>query len=132
MGKNKKKDERTGGLEAHPNDNPITAFAAVTTYFSYAVLIIFGHFRDFCAWLFGTSRFPALTKKTTKGYAPLLKSWENFYTRRLYMRIIDVFNRPITGPAGAHIDLLPRKSRNGTGYDVDEKGNTRRCLNLGS
>ena len=130
MGKKSKKNPN--GIEAHPNDNPITAFAAVTTYFSYAVLIIFGHVRDFFAWLFRTSRFPALTKKPISGLAPLLKSWENFYTRRLYSRIIDVFNRPITGPAGAHINLLPRKSVNGTGYAVDEQGSTKRCLNLGS
>jgi len=127
----KKNGGKSHGIEAHPNDNPITAFAAVTTYFSYAVLIIFGHLRDFFAWVFGTSRFAVLTKKPLSGYAPLLKSWENFYTRRLYSRIVDVFNRPITGPAGAHINLLPRKSV-GTGYEVDEKGSNRRCLNLGS
>lgn len=120
------------GHEAHPNDNPITLFAAITTYFSYSILIIFGHCRDFCAWLFRTSRFPSLTSKPTPGYAPLLKSWENFYTRRLYQRIIDVFNRPITGPAGAHINLLPRKKVNGKDWKVVDGGATTRALNLGS
>ena len=32
--------------DEHPNDNPITMFAAITTYFGYAILTIFGHVRD--------------------------------------------------------------------------------------
>jgi len=117
---------------AHPNDNPITLWAAVTTYLSYSILTIFGHLRDICARLFGVSRYDALTSKPQPGYAPLLKSWENFYTRRLYHRIQDVFNRPITGPAGAHINLLARQTDNGKDYSVDEAGEQTKCLNLGS
>ena len=96
--------------QSHPNDNPITLWAAMTTYLSYAILIVFGHCRDFFAWITGSSRYPALTSKPRPGFARLLDSWGNFYSRRLYDRIIDVFNRPITGPAGAHINLIHRRN----------------------
>jgi len=46
-------------------------------------------------------------------YAPLLKSWENFYTRRLYHRIQDCFNRPIASRPGAAIRVLERVSWDG-------------------
>mmetsp|Transcript_7413 Transcript_7413/g.16200 ORF Transcript_7413/g.16200 Transcript_7413/m.16200 type:complete len:771 (+) Transcript_7413:321-2633(+) len=46
-------------------------------------------------------------------YAPLLKSWENFYTRRLYHRIQDCFNRPIASRPGATIRVLERVSWDG-------------------
>jgi serine palmitoyltransferase len=46
-------------------------------------------------------------------YAPLLKSWENFYTRRLYHRIQDCFNRPIASRPCATISVLERVSHDG-------------------
>ena len=118
--------------QSQPNVNPITLWAAMTTYLSYAILIVFGHCRDFFAWITGSSRYTALTSKPRPGFARLLDSWGNFYSRRLYDRIIDVFNRPITGPAGAHINLIHRTKKNGKEWVVDESKPTKKCLNLGS
>lgn len=60
----------------------------------------------------------------TQGYAPLLNDWENFFTRRMYHRAQDCFNRPITGPPGANrMQVAERVS-----YD----GNfSLRCVKLG-
>jgi len=106
----------------------IPFFAAITTYLGYAVLITVGHIRDICASLFRNGRYLATHKKKKKTgesdpmhsnsnnpekYAPLLKSWENFYTRRLYHRIQDCFNRPIASNPGAVIDVLERVSVDG-------------------
>jgi len=124
--------EKKAAPVEHAHDNPIALWVAVTTYFSYSVITIFGHLRDICAWLFGVSRYDALTSKPQKGYAPLLQNYENFYTRRLYHRIQDVFNRPITGPAGSHINLLARQTDNGKDYSVNPVGEQKNCLNLGS
>lgn len=95
----------------------IPSFAAYTTYLGYAVLIFCGHVRDLFARIFGNGRY--LRSATTFAsdnldlYAPLLKSWENFYTRRLYHRIQDCFNRPIASNPGATIKVLERVSTDG-------------------
>eukprot|EP00934_Nitzschia_sp_Nitz4_P004172 Nitzschia sp. Nitz4//scaffold22_size323478//144307//146184//NITZ4_000534-RA/size323478-processed-gene-0.462-mRNA-1//-1//CDS//3329543016//4162//frame0 len=100
---------------AHELQLPL--FAAYTTYLGYAVLIFCGHVRDFFAKIFGYGRY--LHRKTPFGsdnvqeYAPLLQSWENFYTRRLYHRIQDCFNRPIASNPGATIQVLERVSYDG-------------------
>lgn len=166
----------------HPD---ITIFAAITTYLGYVVLIVTGHIRDICANLFRKGRYfrsnnkimcgsgnnkdydPCSSSSSPPGnypsddftiYAPLLKSWENFYTRRLYHRIQDCFNRPIASRPSAIISVLERVSfdgnktmtvlgqlsnlddekraisyRSGEHYDETPDGRVvRKCLNLGS
>jgi len=46
-----------------------------------------------------------------QGYAPLFSDFDSFYTRRLYQRIRDCWNRPITGVPGRHITVLERESK---------------------
>jgi len=152
----------------------ITVFAAITTYLGYIVLIVTGHIRDVCANIFRKGRyFRSAQKKKQQQinnsvgnypsddftkYSPLLKSWENFYTRRLYHRIQDCFNRPIASRPCAIISVLERVSfdgnktmsilgklsnlrnasrqlsyENGEHYDETSDGRVvRKCLNLGS
>mmetsp|Transcript_13436 Transcript_13436/g.19225 ORF Transcript_13436/g.19225 Transcript_13436/m.19225 type:complete len:648 (+) Transcript_13436:244-2187(+) len=98
----------------------IPFFAALTTYLGYAVLIVIGHLRDICANIFQRGRY--LHHKNSKKYcssdditthATLLKSWENFYTKRLYHRIQDCFNRPLASNPGAKVKVLERISHDG-------------------
>jgi serine palmitoyltransferase len=105
--------------QVHPHEElKLPVFAACTTYLGYAVLILCGHIRDLFANIFGQGRY--LRRKTPynsdnlQDFAPLLKSWENFYTRRLYHRIQDCFNRPIASNPGATIQVLERVSDDGT------------------
>eukprot|EP00246_Nothoceros_aenigmaticus_P004460 TRINITY_DN16000_c0_g1_i1.p1 TRINITY_DN16000_c0_g1~~TRINITY_DN16000_c0_g1_i1.p1 ORF type:complete len:491 (+),score=85.95 TRINITY_DN16000_c0_g1_i1:234-1706(+) len=102
----------------------IPYLVALTTYISYGLLFVFGHMRDF---------FRHFSKKqeTPKGYAPLCRDFEDFYTRRLYHRIQDCFNRPIASAPNAWIDVIERVSpdHNKTLLRTDK---IRRCLNLGS
>jgi len=98
----------------HHDEQGIPAIIAYLVYLSYAILIFIGHVRDLCAMVFRRGRY--LRQKTgypsdqLEHYAPLLKSWENFFTRRMYSRIIDVFNRPIASNPGAQITVLERAS----------------------
>ncbi len=123
------------GLEDQPmsyergHEIPITWFAAISTYFGYAVLILFGHIRDFFGKLFGVSRY--LATPPPPGYAPLLKDWENFYTRRLYHRIRDCWERPVCSSPGGRITVVERDSPDGNKTMV-LTARTRDCLNLGS
>jgi len=94
-------------------------FAAYTTYFGYAVLILCGHIRDIFAKIIGQGRYVRNTQNSLypsdnlRLYGPLLSSWENFYTRRLYHRIQDCFNRPIASNPGVNIHVLERVSDDG-------------------
>ena len=150
------------------------------------VLIVTGHIRDMFANIFRKGRYLRSNKANKSGgigneqkndevspssttgrnypsddftrYAPLLKSWENFYTRRLYHRIQDCFNRPIASRPSAIISVLERVSFDGnktmsvlgklsnlndtaceTSYQSGQHYNetpdgrvVRKCLNLGS
>lgn len=66
-------------------DPPIGGFIALLTYFSYGLIVAVGHFRDFLGKISGFSRYEY--GKTVVGYSVLLKSWESFYTRRIFHRI---------------------------------------------
>ena len=89
-------------------DVEMSFFTEFTTYFAYTLLIAVGHLRDFWGRLTGRTRFETLKQQKAAKLAPLLKSWENFYTRRLYDRIIDVFNRPICSSPSAWITVQER------------------------
>ena len=80
----------------------------ISTYLGYLVLIVFGHVRDFFGSRFKQQEYAHL--KVANGYAPLTSDFESFYTRRLYTRIRDCWNRPITGCPGRTLDLLDRSS----------------------
>lgn len=101
----------------------IPYFAALSTYFSYGLLFVFGHLRDFFR------RF--LRDNTPPGYAPLCRDFEDFYTRRLYHRIQDCFNRPISSAPNSWIDVVERSSNDNNKTLIRTK-ETRKCINLGS
>ncbi|KAI0887669.1 serine palmitoyltransferase 2 [Annulohypoxylon maeteangense] len=116
-------------LEAPVIDEP-PYYYVLTTYISYLLLLALGHIRDF----FGKRFSKKATYKTIRandGYAPLNDDFDNFYTRRLKMRIDDCFARTSTGVPGRYINLLNRVS-----YDFNESykyiGGTTETLNMSS
>jgi serine palmitoyltransferase len=116
----------------HGGENPITWFSALTTYLGYATLIVFGHLRDFVGKSLGRSRYKKSFEAGKDGYAPFSFSFDNFFTRRMYHRIQDCFNRPFTGPPGAQIRVVERESADGVIYESKGSESTKKCLNLGS
>uniref|UniRef100_A0A7S2WH78 serine C-palmitoyltransferase n=1 Tax=Eucampia antarctica TaxID=49252 RepID=A0A7S2WH78_9STRA len=110
------KNRAAMSIEHRKQEEEIPFFVSWTTYLGYAVLIFVGHIRDKLAGLFGKGRYlreGCQPSDDLSKYAPLLKSWENFYTRRLYHRIQDCFNRPIASNPGAKIQMLERISHDG-------------------
>ncbi|CAM0136976.1 unnamed protein product [Umbelopsis sp. WA50703] len=89
-------------LEATP------LWVLVSTYLNYLVLILYGHLRDILGKVFKREEYTHL--RTHNGYAPLVSDFDSFYTRRLYVRIRDCWNRPITGVASRSVKLLDRTS----------------------
>ncbi|KAE8451576.1 serine palmitoyltransferase component [Mollisiaceae sp. DMI_Dod_QoI] len=94
-------------LEAPVIDEP-PYYYLLTTYISYLILIIFGHVRDFFGKRFRPDHYKHL--KSANGYAALNSDFDNFYVRRLKLRIDDCFARPITGVPGRYITLIDRKT----------------------
>ncbi|KAI8085199.1 pyridoxal phosphate-dependent transferase [Halteromyces radiatus] len=81
----------------------------VSTYLNYLVLILFGHLRDILGKLFKRKEYAHL--RTSEGYAPLVSDFDSFYTRRMYVRIRDCWNRPITGVPTRKTLVLERESK---------------------
>jgi hypothetical protein len=108
-------------------------YIALTSYISFALFYVFGHARDLWRTLVGGAT--GGTPPPPKGYAPLCKDYEDFYTRRMYMRIHDVFNRPICSAPDAWIDVVERVAEPGRRASAAKlrcTESSRRCLNLGS
>ncbi|KAI9208615.1 pyridoxal phosphate-dependent transferase [Polychytrium aggregatum] len=101
----------------------------ITTYLSYAILIVYGQIRDFFGFRFKPNEYVNLVAQ--KGYAPLNSGFDTFYHRRLYTRICDCFNRPITGVPGRTVTLLERVSRN-YNRSFQLTGKTIEALNVSS
>ncbi|KAK4999918.1 serine palmitoyltransferase component [Elasticomyces elasticus] len=101
----------------------------ITTYISYLILIAFGHVRDFFGKRFRREHYKHLQARD--GYAPLNSDFDNFYIRRLQLRINDCFRRPVTGVPGRFITLLDRTSDD---HNISFKltGTTTETLNMSS
>ncbi|CAA0831771.1 Long chain base biosynthesis protein 2b [Striga hermonthica] len=99
---------------------------AFTTYFSYFLLFSFGQIRDL-----SRNIFQIWCCDTLQGYAPICSGPEDFYIRRLYTRIQDCFNRPISSAADAWVDVVERIS-NDNNKTLMRTNRVTKCLNLGS
>ncbi|KAI0468256.1 PLP-dependent transferase [Xylaria cf. heliscus] len=105
-------------------------YYVLTTYISYLLLLALGHIRDFFGKRF--SKKPLYrTLRASNGYAPLNDDFDSFYTRRLKLRIDDVFARTSTGVPGRFINLLDRVSVN-FNESYNYLGTTTETLNMSS
>ncbi|XP_053553337.1 serine palmitoyltransferase 2 [Bombina bombina] len=81
---------------------------AVLTYMGYGILTLFGYLRDFLrAWKIEKCH-NATERGEQKDFVPLYQDFENFYTRNLYMRIRDNWNRPVCSVPGERVDVMER------------------------
>ena len=107
----------TSEVQVQHEEMSTPTFPALTTYLGYAVLIVCGHVRDIFARIFGRGRYlredSGYPSDNRKYFAPLLKGWENFFTRRVYHRIQDCFNRPLASNPGVRVHVLERVSSDG-------------------
>jgi len=93
---------------------------------SWAFFFLFGHIRDFFRNL-----LPWTRRALPKGYVPVRQDYEDFYTRRMFYRIHDCWNRPIGSAPDAYVDVLERTPVRGQ-RALELTGNRIRALNLGS
>ena len=81
---------------------------AILTYLSYCLLWAVGQIRDAIGMRLFKKQYEHLC--VSDGYAPLTSGMASFYSRRLFFRIRDCWNRPVTGVPGAKITVLERTS----------------------
>eukprot|EP01132_Coremiostelium_polycephalum_P001455 gene1455-1834_t len=108
------------------NIDDIGYFTVIGLYLAYGVIIMLGKIREFLGKLMG-QRYLV----TPEGYAPLFVEFEYFYQRRMYGRIKDAWDRPISGLPGAWISVMKRYNNFNEGV-IEFTGETVRSLNLGS
>jgi serine palmitoyltransferase len=70
-------------------------------------------------------------RRTPKGFAPLIRDYDDFYVRRLYYRIRDCCNRPIDSRPSRIVGVMERETDD---YNVTSRftGRTIPCINLAS
>eukprot|EP00049_Salpingoeca_infusionum_P022248 m.5742 g.5742 ORF g.5742 m.5742 type:complete len:508 (+) comp5083_c0_seq1:228-1751(+) len=104
---------------------------AVITYISYAILYAFGHLRD------AMRKYSLEKSKTPKeldrmmDFPTLYNDFSDFFTRNLYRRIRDCWNRPICSVPGDTFKLVERTSDD-YGWTFHETGEEKEYINLGS
>nr|XP_033795532.1 serine palmitoyltransferase 3-like [Geotrypetes seraphini] len=83
---------------------------AVLTYLGFGVMTLFGYLRDFMRSWKLEKCLAATEREEQKDFVPLYQDFEAFYTRNVYMRVRDIFNRPVCSMPGPHFDLMERLS----------------------
>lgn len=107
-------------------ENSIPAIVQFTTYLGYAVLMLFCYLREGFRKIVPNSRRPC-----PKGYAPLVRDFDDMYTRRLYYRIRDCWNRPIDSRPGRIISVMERVSKDNN-LTFEFTGRSLPCINVAS
>mmetsp|Transcript_1828 Transcript_1828/g.2605 ORF Transcript_1828/g.2605 Transcript_1828/m.2605 type:complete len:524 (-) Transcript_1828:166-1737(-) len=120
--------------ENRPDAESQSYFTLVTTLMGFIVIEILGRMRDFSARVTGVSRYydEIVGASDDPNMAPIIFGKDNFYQRRLYHRIQDCWNRPISSKPGARIDVIKRTTKDGGKTYQMQPGETKNCLNLGS
>ncbi|XP_055853741.1 serine palmitoyltransferase 2 [Episyrphus balteatus] len=98
---------------------------ACLTYLGFYLLMILGYINQLmCA--------PKIAKEENReGYVTLYDAFESFYSRYVYRRVRDCWNRPIVSVPGAEVTLKDRITKD-YGWTFEFTGTQTKCLNLGS
>ncbi|PAA56786.1 hypothetical protein BOX15_Mlig012348g7, partial [Macrostomum lignano] len=118
-------------VEHEEQFEPTPYVVAIITYIGYVMLAVFGHMRDFLRNHGFEKNLIATEPARTKDFVPLYQNFESFYTRNLYRRIRDCWNRPIRTCPGAEFELIDRKSPD-HGWSFEYPGTHTRAINFGS
>lgn len=101
----------------------------IATYISFALLTLIGHIRDQIGKIITPWNYRQFYE--CNGMSPIYTTFESFFIRRLYQRISDCWNRPITGVPGKEILIQERISNDGN-KTFKFTGKKIKSLNFGS
>uniref|UniRef100_A0A673BXQ0 serine C-palmitoyltransferase n=1 Tax=Sphaeramia orbicularis TaxID=375764 RepID=A0A673BXQ0_9TELE len=94
----------------HESFEQAPMYVAVMTYLGFGIVTLFGYLRDFLRAVGLEKCHVAQERVEQKDFIPLYQDFENFYTRNLYMRVRDNWNRPVCSLPGPVFDLMERVS----------------------
>ncbi|EDV29943.2 uncharacterized protein Dana_GF18993 [Drosophila ananassae] len=114
-------------LEHHQKTSfeEVPLHTACLTYLGFYLLMILGYINQL---LFVPK---VATEKNREGYVALYDAFESFYSRYVYRRVKDCWNRPICSVPGDELTLKDRVTDD-YGWSFKFTGTETRCLNLGS
>ncbi|KAK6024748.1 aminotransferase, class I/II [Ostertagia ostertagi] len=94
-----------------PNEfEHLSRFSKLSVYFSWIVLLVFAYIREALRkWGLENDKASKELDKQ-KDFAPLFADFESVYSRNCYVRVRDVFERPIGSVPGATVNLIDRTS----------------------
>ncbi|KAJ6659573.1 hypothetical protein lerEdw1_018542, partial [Lerista edwardsae] len=102
-----------GGLYKKPFNESFEQaplYVAVLTVLGFALATFFGYVRDLFRVCGLEKTVIAGEREEQKDFVPLYQDFEHFYTRNLYVRVRDNWNRPICSVPGPQFDLMERVS----------------------
>ncbi|GMR60144.1 hypothetical protein PMAYCL1PPCAC_30339, partial [Pristionchus mayeri] len=122
-----------GNRKRSPNEFEKASWITMNTvYLNWLVLLIFAHIREFMrrVGLESNKKVP-LELPSQRHFAPLYSDFESTYTRNCYMRVRDVFERPIGSCPGAKVNVLDRYSKD-YNWSFEYPGTQTEVINTGS
>ncbi|CAB3397750.1 unnamed protein product [Caenorhabditis bovis] len=115
-----------------PNEfEEIGKLTTLSVYFAWFVLFVFAHIREWCTRLGIIQDLSSKENEKMKDFVPLFSDFEAFYQRNCYIKVRDVFERPICSVPGATVDLIDRVSHDGN-WTYEYPGTTTNVINVGS
>ncbi|CAJ0934618.1 unnamed protein product, partial [Mesorhabditis belari] len=113
---NKGKNESNANIETDqktrersPNEfEKISYWRVLSVYVCWVILFLFGYFREFLRNFGLEKSYAEAELEKQKHFPPLFNDIESVYKRNCYMRVRDVFERPIASTPGAKVNLLDR------------------------
>lgn len=108
---------------------PFGYTSTLATFITFFILVIVGHVRDQAGKIFKPWKYSFFN---AEGHIPpLFTTFDSFFIRRLYRRISDCWNRPITGVPGRSVTILERSSSD-YNHNFVFTGEKIEALNIGS
>ncbi|EGT32109.1 CBN-SPTL-2 protein [Caenorhabditis brenneri] len=115
-----------------PNEfEKIGRFTTFKVYIAWLALFVFAHIREYVTRFGFVKDLSSKENKKLKDFVPLFSDFEAFYQRNCYIKVRDVFERPICSVPGATVDLVDRVSHDGN-WTYEYPGTRTNVINVGS
>jgi serine palmitoyltransferase len=117
------------GFEEHFEETSLRN--ALITYLQYALLALLGHVHEILRSLGIERSHSSAEPPQTRSFVPLFNSFESFFSRNIYRRVRDSWNRPVGGVPGARMEVLERVSHD-SNWNLELTGRQLPVINMGS
>ncbi|KAK6109439.1 Serine palmitoyltransferase 2 [Brugia pahangi] len=125
--KHEEKFQRSSGNEFDQK----SFLTSLSVYFCWTILMIFAFLRELLRRHGIEKNFAAVERPEEQNFVPLFSEFEAIYERNCYMRVRDVFERPICSVPGATVKLLDRTSED-YNWTYKYTGTETEVINVGS